>query len=147
MKTKHNKAIMGTLFLLSILFIFGCDALGGNLLVNSSEVVADLERLKLQDKFHEDRKSFYPGAPTEAVRVQAEQVLNTLIDTLISFGKPGPTEEQFWQVLEAAERAYAEMESEEMDRALSYMEDLMDVYSIQSSGGRLNQWRYGFDPS
>ncbi|MGP4846274.1 DUF4844 domain-containing protein [Marinobacter sp. 1Y8] len=38
------------------------------------------------------------------------------------------------------------MDSEEMDHAFSYMEDLMVVYGIQSSCGRLNQWRYGFDP-
>ncbi|ELJ8549638.1 DUF4844 domain-containing protein [Vibrio cholerae] len=34
-----------------------------------------------------------------------------------------------------------------MDRSLSYMEEIMDIYGIESSGGRLNTWRYGFDPA
>ena len=34
-----------------------------------------------------------------------------------------------------------------MDRGLSYMEEIMDIYKIESSEGRLNEWRYGFEPS
>jgi hypothetical protein len=26
------------------------------------------------------------------------------------------------------------------------MEEIMDIYVIESSGCRLNTWRYGFDP-
>jgi len=37
------------------------------------------------------------------------------------------------------------MDSEEKDRALSYMEEIMDIYGIESSDGRLNKLRYGFD--
>lgn len=34
-----------------------------------------------------------------------------------------------------------------MDRGLTYMEELMDIYGIESFDGRLNIWRYGFDPN
>jgi hypothetical protein len=27
------------------------------------------------------------------------------------------------------------------------MEEIMDIYGIKSSGGRLNNWRNGIDPS
>ncbi|BES70456.1 hypothetical protein RE428_14740 [Marinobacter nanhaiticus D15-8W] len=132
---------------LAILFLFGCDAKAESVLENSPQVIASLESLEARDKFDEDVSSFYPGAPSESQRLKAETILNRAIGSLIKFGKPGPSEEQFWQVMEIAARAYAVMDSEEMDRALSYMEEIMDIYGIQSSGGRLNRWRYGFDPS
>ena len=50
-------------------------------------------------------------------------------------------------ILETTARRLSEMDSEEMDRGLAYMEEIMDIYGIKSSGGRLNEWRYGFDPS
>ncbi len=138
---------MKLLTVLAILFFFGCDARAESVLENSPEVIASLESLEARDKFYADMSSFYPGAPSESLRLKAETILNRAIDSLIKFGKPGPSEEQFWQVMETAAKDYADMDSEEIDRALSYMEEIMDIYGIQSSGGRLNQWRYGFDPS
>ena len=37
-------------------------------------------------------------------------------------------------------------DSEERDRVLFYAEEVMDILEIESSGGLLSRWRYGFDP-
>jgi hypothetical protein len=38
-------------------------------------------------------------------------------------------------------------DSEERDRACTYIEQIMDILDIESSDGLLSTWRYGFDPS
>ncbi len=37
-------------------------------------------------------------------------------------------------------------DSEDKDQMLHYLEQLMDIFGIESSDGLLNKWRYGFDP-
>ena len=57
------------------------------------------------------------------------------------------TEKVFWLTLKIAAKQLANMDSEEMERGISYMEVIMDIYKIESSDGRLSEWRYGFVPS
>jgi hypothetical protein len=42
--------------------------------------------------------------------------------------------------------AFELVDSEERDRFLDYLNELMSIFSIESSDGLLNTWRYGFDP-
>ena len=44
-------------------------------------------------------------------------------------------------------RVEPKFHEEECDRLLHYMEEIMDITSITSSDGLLNEWRYGFDPT
>ena len=90
---------------------------------------------------------FYPGAPDELTRLQAELVINTAISSILKASKTEISEDTFWGILEVAARTLSLMDSEEMDRGLTYFEQIMDIFEIASSGGRLNEWRYGFDPS
>jgi hypothetical protein len=71
--------------------------------------------------------------------------MNITIQALIETPESGLKENDFWLLLEKTVKAYKQFDSEEMDCGLSYMEENMDIYSIESSGGRLNYWRYGFD--
>jgi hypothetical protein len=87
------------------------------------------------------------GAPDETIRIEAESIINTAITKLINGANKKQKEDFLWAELEIAAKKLAEMDSEEMDRGLAYMEHIMDIYGIESSGGRLNQWRYGFDPN
>lgn len=131
------------LVLLSSLCFSGDD----KMIHNSDERVSQLKKMLVKEKFNADRSLFYPGAPTEDVRTVCEQAMNITIQALIETPKSGITEEDFWLLLENASKVYKQFDSEEMDRGLTYMEEIMDIYSIESSGGRLNNWRYGFDPS
>jgi hypothetical protein len=134
-----------TILVLSIL-LFGC-ANEGHMLSVNQEKVSHLKTLLKEKKFLENSMLMYPGAPDEITRVQAEQIINTAITSILSTSKTEISEETFWHHLEVAARQLSMMDSEEMDRGLSYFEQMMDIFEIESSGGRLNDWRYGFDPS
>ncbi|MBP8550896.1 DUF4844 domain-containing protein [Vibrio cholerae] len=114
---------------------------------NSPERLEKLDKLLIEKKFTSDEELSYPGAPSEEVRVICEQAMNVVIQALIDTPEEGITENEFWGLLEKASKLYKQFDSEEMDRSLSYMEEIMDIYGIESSGGRLNTWRYGFDPA
>jgi len=111
------------------------------------ERVSHLEGLLEEKKFVESSVYFYPGPPDEATRLQAELVINAAIISILKASESEISEEEFWGIIEVAARALSLMDSEEMDRGFTYFEQIMDVFEIASSGGRLNQWRYGFDPT
>ena len=117
------------------------------MLSNGSEVKEALRELKSQKKFIANLALFYPGAPDESIRIEAENVINSALVKLIESPPDSLTENEFWLTLKVAAKQLAKMDSEEMDRGLSYMEEIMDIYKIESSEGRLNEWRYGFEPS
>ena len=109
--------------------------------------VQRLRQLRAEPKFHEDMPTFYPGAPNEEVRSRCEHQLNALLDRLIT-GLPTHAAKQY--VLEEFRTtltSFRPEDSEECDRLLHYMEQIMDVTGIESSDGLLNEWRYGFDPT
>ncbi len=111
------------------------------------ERVSHLEGLLEEKKFVESSVYFYPGPPDEVTRLQAELVINAAIISILKASESEISEEEFWGIIEVAARALSLMDSEEMDRGFTYFEQIMDVFEIASSGGRLNQWRYGFDPT
>ncbi len=117
------------------------------MLPNGNDVKEALLNFKSQKKFVEDLGELYPGAPDEQTRIQAENIINAVIDKLIIEKDNNLSEKEFWSILKMAALQLETMDSEEMDQGLFYMEKLMDIYSIESSDGRLNEWRYGFDPS
>ena len=43
--------------------------------------------------------------------------------------------------------SFEALASEDKDRALEYVEQVMDAVGLDSSDGLLNRWRYGFDPT
>lgn len=38
-------------------------------------------------------------------------------------------------------------DTEDQDLVCKYVEELMDIVNLESSGGHINEWRYGFDPN
>ncbi|MEP7703579.1 DUF4844 domain-containing protein [Paraglaciecola sp. 25GB23A] len=117
------------------------------MLSNGSDVKEALQELKSQKKFIEDRALFYSGTPDELTRIAAENIINSALVKFIESPSDKFSKKEFWSILKVAATQLAKMDSEEMDRGLSYMEEIMDIYKIESSDGRLNEWRYGFDPS
>jgi hypothetical protein len=135
-----------SIFIFTILTLIGCRDESVKNLPKGNEVLSALEALKETPKFSEDLSQFYPGAPNDEIRVEAEQILNAALSDLMAISDKDTSEKEFWGILESAARKLALMDSEEMDRGLAYMESIMDIYNIESSEGRLNRWRYGFDP-
>lgn len=110
------------------------------------EVKSPLEKMKADKKFTEDLSIGYPGAPDEKTRIVAQLVIDNALGKLINASDAPIRETKFWSILQVAAMELVDMGSEEMDQGLTYMEEIMDIYGIESSGGRLSTWRYGFDP-
>jgi len=123
-----------------------CLAEGDMSVVNNSKSISALKELLAKEKFYIDNSTQYPGAPSEEIRLLSQQVIDAIITALIEMPKEGLSKVQFWGLLEQGAMFYQRLDSEEMDRGLTYMENIMDIYGIESSDGRLNIWRYGFDP-
>jgi hypothetical protein len=138
---------MRIIFLILILIISGCENTEEKMISNTAEIITALNMLKQENKFSEGITFFYPGAPNEEIRLEAESILNDAISKLMDQPSSMFSENSFWAILEVAAIKYSNMDSEEIDRALTYMEDIMDIYGIESSEGRLNEWRYGFNPN
>ena len=106
---------------------------------------AQLVALRATKKFTAD--FFYPGAPTEALRVDAENKVNALLDRLLASLKPDSRKSFVLDEFKAALARFTQTDTEERERFCSYLEQTMDITGIESSDGLLNSWMYGFDPA
>ena len=111
----------------------------------TTSTINALKRLRSSAKFTVE--DFYPGAPTEELRTEAEQLVNRLLDRLTANLGKSPYKQfvldEFCQSLDA----FKQTDTEERERLCAYLEEIMDIIGIKSSDGLLNDWLYGFDPS
>jgi len=133
------------LFLTLIALLMSCSSGEKNALELTDNTISELRDFLAQKKFIEDSALMYPGAPSEQVRASAELIINDLVSRLI-VGAPGnPTKVYVLGQFELSLSQLESLDSEERDRALSYLEKIMEILSIESSDGLLNNWRYGFE--
>jgi Domain of unknown function (DUF4844) len=89
----------------------------------------------------------YPGATNEADRKKYEATVNELARRLLKLRPEEQTKTSVLNQFKPTMNAFEQADSEERDRFLNYLEDLMGIFNIESSDGLLNKWRYGFDPN
>ena len=153
--------IFNLTFLIVATFLAGCDAgdsrpsppqgapkgVKVDQLKIDEGTISSLERFRAKKKFTENTGAFYPGAPDEETRLAVELIINDLASRLISGLRENPTKKYVLGEFEVTLLQLEPYDSEEADRSLLYLEEIMDVVGIRSSYGLLNKWRYGFDPS
>jgi Domain of unknown function (DUF4844) len=110
----------------------------------TGETMAQLQSLRARVKF--DPEGLYQ-APTDAVRQVSEVHIDALLDRLLEGLSQNPTKSFALGEFQSTLEEFAAADSEEQDRACTYIENIMDILGIASSDGLLSQWRYGFDPS
>jgi hypothetical protein len=110
-----------------------------------TEISAALTRLRAVEKFKAE--AFYPGAPNEKLRVEAEQTVNTLLDRLMPVLRAPADKKLVLGEFRLTLDSFAQTDTEERERLCGYLEEIMDIVGIESSDGLLNGWLYGFDPS
>ena len=106
---------------------------------------------KKKDKFDKDPEIHYPGASTKEMKRKMTTRINLAADEFLTEIKSKPTEKDLQQAigrgLSKFKDIYLDMDSEDQDRVCTYFEELMDIVGLESSGGQLNIFRYGFDPT
>lgn len=87
-------------------------------------------------KFNPEK--LYPGAPTEQFRIVFESLVNSLATDLLPISdKPNP-KAKLMEAFKAAYPAFENADTEERERAVGYVEELMDILGVESSDGLLN---------
>ena len=89
----------------------------------------------------------YPGATNEATREKCQAVIDALAERLIPLADAPVDQRLFAKALTQTMLDFGPADSEERERAASYVEEVMDILEVESSGGLLNMWAYGFDPA
>jgi hypothetical protein len=109
----------------------------------SEEIISRLTNLKNEKKFIETQKVFYPGAPNETIRVEAENLLNNLIQEIIDGVKQNPRKSFVLKTIKSNMPYFDKFDSEERDMFCYYCEEIIEILGISSSGRLINVWRYG----
>jgi len=108
------------------------------------ETIAQLQLLHDRRKFVTEADTLYGGAPTEQIRFQAEAPLNRLLERLISDLPQNPRKSFVLQCFKDTLREFNGFDTEEQERMLKYLEEIMDIVGVESSERLLTVWRYRF---
>jgi len=127
-----------------VLFYLWPTALSDQPIEMTAVRVTELRALQREKKFVEDLAIPYPGATTEASRVAAQTAVDSLLDGLIAQLPTNPRRAVLLGEFKKTLRSFDTIESEERDRLLVYLRQIMNILGIKSSAELLNVWRYGF---
>jgi hypothetical protein len=108
------------------------------------EILEKLRTLQSEKKFLPDQKSLYPGAPEEAVRAEAQAIIDAMIGRLVLDLPSNPQRSTVLRAFKTMLPTFERMDSEEREQAAWYCERIMQITGVGSSGELLNVWRYGF---
>jgi hypothetical protein len=117
---------------------------GDGAITVTPQTMEQLTRLRGERKFVVDQSNLYFGAPNEAVRLSAQRSVDVLLDSLILELPNNPKRSMVLAKFKTAMESFSVSESEERDQFLVYLQRIMKVLGIQSSGELMNVWRYGF---
>lgn len=117
----------------------------------SADYMKKLEDFKNKEKFIKDSAS-YSGVENQIMRSVLTQQMNSAAADFIVLSQLKNTTEKDYQDkikvwLDRFSDVYLDLDTEERERICLYFEELMDIVELQSSGGYLNNFMYGFNPS
>ncbi len=103
----------------------------------------ELQKLLEERKFAEDLSIPYPGAMNEHDRLAAQLAVDSLLRTLLVELPRAPRRAVLLLAFKRTLTSFDTTESEERDRLLAYLNQIMGILGVESSGELLNVWRYG----
>ena len=110
----------------------------------STVQIEQLKQLRSEAKFHEDPKTFYPGAANEASRVGLETAVNGTIDLIIPVTHQNPKKSSILSIFKSVLLSLSLLDSEDKDQLINYFNRILQTVGVQSSNELFNVWRYGF---
>jgi hypothetical protein len=107
------------------------------------------EEFKNKDKFLQDENFFYPGIGDPKLKPILTVKINLAADDFKKLAEKGnATDKEYHNAikigLERFDDLYLHLDTEDRERVCSYYEELMDIVGLESSGGNLNNFMYGF---
>ena len=116
---------------------------------NAMDKFADF---KSKEKFIQDNMFFYPGIADTLLRPTLTEKINQAADDFMKLAESGSASDKNYQNkieigLQRFADIYINLDTEDRERICHYFEELMDIVGLESSGGHLNDFMYGFDPT
>jgi hypothetical protein len=102
-----------------------------------------LDRFIAKKKFV--KEPFYLVDLDEADRLKYEAWVNQLARSLRKLAPSRQIKPVVLEKFKPVMKKFENTEGEDQDRFLGYLEELMDIFGIESSDGLLSKWRYGYD--
>ena len=107
----------------------------------------EFKEFKKKQKFLKDESLHYPGLNDAALRSILTEKINlsaTYFETLSN--SRTVTDQDYQDIIKKELDLFEELDldTEERERVCSYFEELMDIVGLESSGGHLNNFMYGF---
>ena len=116
---------------------------------SKEESLSNLRQLRMDEKFSEDMSIFYPGVADEADKERLSGLVNQGIDEFINVVHSGGDEEAYREAMRKGLSYFDEsdlyIDTEDRERVCLYFQQMMEAVGMESSGGILNTWLYGFD--
>lgn len=140
------RQIRHVLFIAIIVFIAAC---GRTTIETPSKAMDKFIQFKQKEKFVEDSTIFYPGIADSTMRPVLTQKINQAADDFMKLAESGKACEKDYQDkikigLQRFTDVYINLDTEDRERVCHYFEELMDIVGLESSGGHLNDFMYGF---
>ena len=132
------------------LFLF--TACGQGQIKTPENAMAKFDEFRSKEKFIQDDKLFYPGVGEPSLKHVLTEKINLAADDFKKLADKGNATDKEYQNtikvgLDRFFDLYLQLDTEDRERVCSYFEELMDIVGLESSGGHLNNFMYGFDPS
>jgi Domain of unknown function (DUF4844) len=143
------KQITNILTGLTLLLFTAC---GQGQIKTPENAMTKFEEFKNKEKFLQDDKLFYTGIGDQSLKPVLTEKINLAADDFKKLaGKGNATDKEYQNAIKIEiDRfvdQYLHLDTEDRERVCSYFEELMDIVGLESSGGHLNNFMYGFDPN
>jgi hypothetical protein len=143
------KQFANILFGLTSLFLIACRQ-GKNKTPNNT--IDKFEEFRKKEKFTKDITIFYPGIANHALQLILTEKINLAADDFEIIAESGKATDKEYQDkieigLQRFSDVYINLDTEDRERVCHYFEELMNIVGLESSGGHLNEFMYGFDPT
>lgn len=144
MKQKLNLLIGLTLILFT--------ASGQGQIKTPENAIPKFEDFKNKEKFIKDDKLFYTGIGDPKLKPNLTEKINLAADDFKKLAEKGNAKDKEYQNaikigLDRFSDLYLQLDTGDRERVCYYIEELMDIVGLESSGGHLNIFMYGFDPT
>ena len=141
-------ALMKAFLLLGLIAVSGCTTTDRTETVSHSASIQCLQQLIAKDNFSAVPGSLYTDVQDPTVRAELNNRLNAAVQLLIAAVSRGANESEHLAILndQINKIARDQLDTEDAEQVASNFELTLDCLHIESSGGILNTWMYGFDP-
>ena len=140
-------------YVITIITLFTFTACGQNhpkiQPATSGNMSARFDLFIVKEKFMRDSTIFYPGIADTALQpVLTKKINQAASDFRITSMKSNVTDKDYQEQIKKGLSRFGDtyLDTEDRGRVCMYFEELMDIVGLQSSGGLLNNFMYGFDP-